>query len=151
MQHITEVPIDISAELNKAKNPDSGAVVLFSGDVRRLNKGKDVSHLYYEAFIPLAEKEIAKVLASAKAIWKLDYAQCIHRIGRLGITDCAVVVLTASPHRDEAYAANKYIIDQVKHFAPVWKKEVYSDGSYEWGNNCNCGTPHEHLEKAMLA
>ena len=61
-----------------------------------------------------------------------------HRTGKVAIGETAVVVITASAHRSEAYAANRYIIDRIKHEAPIWKCEYYKDGSHEWGNNCNC-------------
>lgn len=143
MKYISNKQINSHEHLQLFHNPSAGAVVLFSGDVRNLNNGKRVDYLFYEAFEPLAEKMIEGILAEAKKRWNLTDALCIHRVGKLQISECAVVVLTSSPHRDEAYAANKYIIDTVKHEAPIWKKEVYTDGTYEWGNNCNCGN-HEH-------
>jgi len=115
------------------------------GIVRNHNNGKAVSYLEYEALVPLASKVIDETVAFAKKKWNVTNALCIHRIGRLEIKECAVVVLSSSPHRDEAYEANKFIIDRIKHIAPIWKKEVYTDGSHEWGNNCNCGNAtHKH-------
>jgi len=143
-QYITSSDIDVAAEYEKAKHRRSGAIVMFSGDVRDLNNGKDVLYIDYEAYVPLAEKTISKIIDEAKEKWDLQYAQCIHRVGKVGICETAVVVLTSSAHRQEAYEANRYIIDRVKHEAPIWKHEFYSDGTSEWGNNCNCSTPHHH-------
>ena len=135
--------------LSLAHHPGAGAVVLFSGEVRDSNQGKAVSFLEYEAHVPLATTLIAEILAMAKQRWSLHAAVAQHRIGKVGIGDSAVVVITASAHRGEAYAANKYIIDRIKHEAPIWKCEHYADGTKEWGNNCNChavtGDIHKHI------
>jgi molybdopterin synthase catalytic subunit len=88
--------------------------------------------------MPLAEKMIAEILEEAKRRWTLSIAIAQHRIGRLEVGETAVVVITASPHRSEAYAANRHIIDRIKHEALIWKCEYYRDGTKEWGNNCNC-------------
>jgi molybdopterin synthase catalytic subunit len=121
-----------------AHHPGAGAVVLFSGEVRDNNRGRAVAFLEYEAYGPLAEQLIAEILATAKEKWSLATAIARHRTGKVGIGDTAVVVITASAHRGEAYAANRYIIDRIKHEAPIWKCEHYADGTHEWGNNCNC-------------
>lgn len=142
--HLTEENINVVDYYNQAKDPRSGAIVMFSGDVRDLNKGQEVLHIDYEAYIPLAEKTIAKILSEALEKWELQNAQCVHRVGKVGICETAVVVITASAHRKEAYAANKYIIDRVKQEAPIWKHEFFVDGTSEWGTNCDCAEPHHH-------
>ena len=126
------------ALLSRAHHPGAGAVVLFSGEVRDNNRGEAVAFLEYEAHAPLAEKLIAEILAEAKARWSLHIAVAQHRTGKVVVGDTAVVVITASAHRSEAYAANRYIIDRIKHEAPIWKCEYYADGTHQWGNNCNC-------------
>lgn len=144
-QYITESNIDFCSEYQKAKHASSGAIVMFSGDVRNLNKGKQVLHIDYEAYIPLAEKTINQILTDAKLKWDLNYAHCIHKVGKTGICDTAVVVVTSAVHRKEAYVANRYIIDRVKNEAPIWKHEFYADGTSEWGTNCDCAQPeHSH-------
>jgi molybdopterin synthase catalytic subunit len=124
--------------LAEGHHPAAGAVVLFSGEVRESNNGKEVAFLEYEAHIPLAEKLIAEVLAEAKWRWNLSVSIAQHRVGRVETGETAVVVITASAHRSEAYTANRHIIDRIKHEAPIWKCEHYRDGTKEWGNNCNC-------------
>jgi molybdopterin synthase catalytic subunit len=128
-------PIDMAGMLGRAHHPGAGAVVLFSGEVRNSNRGRVVAFLEYEAYLPLANKLIAEILATAKKRWELHIALAQHRTGRVEVGDTAVVVITASAHRGEAYAANRYIIDRIKHEAPIWKCEHYTDGSREWGNN----------------
>jgi molybdopterin synthase catalytic subunit len=124
--------------LAAAHHPGAGAVVLFSGEVRDQNQGRAVAYLEYEANGPLAEKVIEEILSAARAKWKLHIAVARHRIGRIAIGETAVVVITASAHRGEAFDANRYIIDRIKHEAPIWKCEYYVDGTRAWGNNCHC-------------
>lgn len=124
--------------LARAHHPGAGAVVLFSGEVRDNNRGRAVRFLEYEAYVPMAARLIGEILAAAKEKWPLHIALAQHRTGRVAVGDTAVVVITASAHRSEAYAANRYIIDRIKHEAPIWKCEHYADGAKEWGNNCNC-------------
>ena len=131
-------PIDMAGMLARAHHPGAGAVVLFSGEVRNSNRGRAVVFLEYEAYAPLAERMVEEILAAAKEKWGLHIALAQHRTGRVDVGDTAVVVITASAHRGEAYAANRYIIDRIKHEAPIWKCEHYADGEKEWGNNCNC-------------
>jgi molybdopterin synthase catalytic subunit len=147
--YITEQPIELSAILAQSHHPKAGAVVLFSGEVRDLNAGKEVGRLEYEAHVPMASKMIKEILEEATQKWQLNIAVAQHRIGAVEIGESAVVVITASSHRKEAYAANRFIIDKIKHEVPIWKCEVYADGTKEWGNNCNCqsvtGSPDKHI------
>ena len=138
--YLSSTPIDMPGLLARAHHPGAGAVVLFSGEVRDSNRGRPVVFLEYEAYAPLAEKMIVEILATAKTKWSLHIAVAQHRTGKVAVGDTAVVVITASAHRSEAYAANRYIIDRIKHEAPIWKCEHYADGGKEWGNNCNCHT-----------
>jgi molybdopterin synthase catalytic subunit len=135
---VVEGRIDLVGLLAAGHHPGAGAVVLFSGEVRESNRGRAVAYLEYEAHVPLAEKMIGEILAEAKGRWNLSVAIAQHRTGRVEIGETAVVVITASAHRHEAYEANRYIIDRIKHEAPIWKCEHYLDGTKEWGNNCNC-------------
>ena len=147
--YITDQTIDLADLLTTAHHPKAGAVVLFSGEVRDHNVGKEVLWLEYEAHIELASKMIKEILAEAASRWSLNIAVAQHRIGKTSVGESAVVVITASPHRKEAYAANRFIIDKIKHEVPIWKCEVFADGTKEWGNNCNChavtGSPDKHV------
>jgi molybdopterin synthase catalytic subunit len=147
MKHIQHTPIQYSELFNDFRNPNSGAVVLFSGEVRNNNKGREVTHLEYEAYEPMANKMIEEILEEAKSRFRLNQAVCVHRLGRVEISGCAVVVITGAGHRKEAYDANRYIIDKVKNEVPIWKHEFFADGTNEWGQNCDCVTDeaeHEH-------
>jgi len=119
-------PAAFQAELRDAH---AGACVTFEGRVRDLNKGRGVVALEYEAFAPLAEKEGARILAEARERFGLLGAMCVHRVGRLGLGDMAVWIGVASAHREAAFDACRYIIDELKTRVPVWKKEHYADGA----------------------
>lgn len=138
---VTALPIDLCALLAKTHHPRAGAVVLFSGEVRNHSHGREVTCLEYEAYVPMAEKMIMDIVYDTKQKWQLHEAICIHRIGRVEVCESAVVVITCSSHREQAYEANRYIIDRVKHEAPIWKKEYFADGTVGWGHNCSC---HNH-------
>jgi len=138
IQVISAEPLDVVNLLSRAHHPSAGGVVLFSGEVRDSNKGREVAYLEYESYIPLAEKMIHDILAEAREKWGLKVAIAQHRIGRLSTGESAVVVITAAAHRREAYEANQHIIHRIKHEVPIWKCEYFSDGGHEWGNNCNC-------------
>ncbi len=151
MKHLRYNDIHLGEVLRKSHHPKSGAVVLFSGEVRNNNKGREVTHLEFEAYVPMAEKMIGKILEEAKSRFELNLAVCIHRLGTVEINDCAVVVVTGAGHRKEAYAANRYIIDRVKGEVPIWKNEFYADGTSEWGHNSesrtNTEAPEHQYEK----
>lgn len=132
--HISSSPLFVSSALPDI--PEMGGFVVFSGIVRNLNEGKKVTHLEYEAYAPMADEMIRAILADARKKWDLLHANCIHRVGKLGISEIAVIVETGSIHRAEAYESNRYIIDRVKHEVPIWKKEFYFDGSSQWSKGC---------------
>lgn len=149
MKHLSAHTINIAEMLATAHHPKAGAVVLFSGETRDTSNGKTVDYLLYEAQESMGEKMIASILEEAAKRWQLNIAMAVHRTGKVAISETAVVVITASPHRSEAYAANRFIIDKIKHEAPIWKCEYFTDGTKEWGGNCNCaavtGDVHKHV------
>lgn len=136
--YISSNPLDVPGLLAEAHHPKAGAVVLFSGEVRENSNGKVVDYLEYEAHVSIASAMIVNIIEEATKNWDLTIALAKHRVGKVAVCESAVVVITASPHRREAYAANRYIIDRIKHEVPIWKCEYFSDGSKEWGGNCNC-------------
>lgn len=136
-RYITDQPIDLAAILAKAHRPGAGAVVLFSGETRHNSHGKTVDFLEYEAHPSMAPKAIHDILAEAVQRWSLHFAIAQHRTGRVMVSESAVVVITSSPHRSEAYAASRFIIDKIKHEAPIWKCEYFTDGTKEWSDGCD--------------
>lgn len=123
----------------------AGAYVGFEGWIRDHNEGQEVLRLEYEVYEPVAVVEGDKIIAEAMGKYPLLHAECVHREGLLEIGECAVWVGVTSAHRDEAFAACRYIIDQVKIRLPIWKKEHYVAGHSGWVNCERCAVHgHEH-------
>lgn len=151
--YVSSAALNLPAILQEVHHPAAGAIVVFSGETRHQSKGREVVYLEYEAHESMASSMMAEILADATAKWDLKIAFAQHRTGRVHVMESAVVVVTASAHRSEAYAANRYIIDRIKHEAPIWKCEFFSDGTNEWGGNCNCaditGDPNKHIYESV--
>jgi len=126
-------------ELRKQlQDPAAGGYASFEGWVRNHNEGLPVRHLEYEAFEPLAIKEGERIVAEAVKRFGIEHAACVHRIGDLAIGEMAVWVGVSARHRAEAFQACRYIIDEVKHRVPIWKKEHYENGNSGWVNCERC-------------
>ena len=130
MFQITDQPI----EQPNAPGPSVGAQVALTGWVRNHNEGRTVEALEYEAFNGLAVKEGEKILQEAMERFDVESVLCVHRVGKLQIGDVAVLVACSSAHRQAAFVACQYVIDEVKKRVPIWKKEIYEDGESEWLN-----------------
>lgn len=110
-----------------------GAKLLFTGVVRSTNHGRQVVAVEYDIFKPLAEVIFEQIKQEAKAQWGQDLEIAVeHYTGRLEPGQTSVVIGVSSRHRDECYQASRYVIEQIKHRAPIWKKEFYADGETEW-------------------
>jgi len=134
---------DTGALRDSLADPAAGGFATFEGWVRDHNEGKVVTRLEYEAFEALAIKEGERIVEEARQRFPIVRAACVHRIGSLDIGELAVWVGVSAPHRDEAFTACRYVIDEVKHRVPIWKKEHYLDGDSGWVNCERCAT-HEH-------
>lgn len=144
MFKITENTILVH-DLMETTRDNVGGIVTFEGRVRNNNHGREVIKLEYEAFPEMAELEGAKIIEEAKAKFAIEEAICIHRTGILNLRDMAIWTVVYAKHRDAAYRASEYIIDQVKTRVPIWKKEYYVDGHTEWVKCLACaakGVPH---------
>ena len=126
--------IDQAAELAALEDSGCGAVVSFCGQVRNHNDGRAVTRLEYECYQQLAVGEGARIIAEAREKFGISRARCVHRTGTLAIGEPAVWVGAAAAHRDEAFAAARFVIDEVKKRVPIWKREHYPDGPAEWLN-----------------
>lgn len=131
---IATTTIDLAALRTGLADDHCGACVWFEGWVRDHNEGRAVLRLEYEVYAPLARKEGLKVLTEASARFDIRQALCVHRSGLLELGDIAVVVGVSAAHRDAAFQACRYIIDEIKHRLPIWKREHYADGHSEWVN-----------------
>jgi molybdopterin synthase catalytic subunit len=138
MLTITDQAINPDALRQQLFDPAAGGFCSFEGWVRNLNEGQTVLQLEYEAYEPLAVSEGEKVLLEAQQKFPHLQAHCVHRSGLLELGECAVWVGVSSPHRDEAFKACRFIIDEVKVRLPIWKKEHYVDGNSGWVNCERC-------------
>jgi len=154
MFRFSSTPLDESALRSALEDSSCGGYAAFEGWVRDHNEGRRVRRLEYEAFEPLAIKEGERIIAEAIARFGVRHAACVHRIGALALGDKAVWVGVTAHHRDEAFRACRYIIDEVKHRVPIWKKEHYENGDSGWVNCERCaehaGHGHERRASAVV-
>lgn len=129
---VMDSPLDALALREAMSDPHAGALVLFEGRARDHHEGRPVKELAYEAYVPMAEKELG--LLREKAIERFGLTRCAihHRIGVVPLTEAAVVVATSSAHRAESFQAAAWIMDEIKTKVPIWKRETYLDGSEAW-------------------
>jgi adenylyltransferase/sulfurtransferase len=130
--------LDTAALQRELRDLSCGGFAAFEGWVRDHNEGHAVTRLEYEAFAELAEKEAARIVEQAREKFGVTRAACVHRVGSLALGEVAVWVGVSAPHRDEAFRACRFIIDEVKHRLPIWKKEHYVNGDSGWVNCERC-------------
>jgi molybdopterin synthase catalytic subunit len=121
--------IDPGEQLIHLGTPADGCVITFTGMPRNKSMDKDVLYLEYELYESMAYKEMKKIADHAQKTWPLGALVIIHRFGRVELTEASIFIAVASPHRAQAYEASRFIIDTIKSTVPIWKKEVYSDGT----------------------
>lgn len=140
----SHTPIETHALSAELADPACGGYAAFEGWVRDNNEGERVRHLEYEAFEALAVREGERIVAEAIARFGITHAACVHRVGDLRVGELAVWVGVSAPHRDEAFRACRFIIDEVKHRLPIWKKEHYLSGDSGWVNCERCAAQAAH-------
>lgn len=128
---LTTEPIEIGSIARRVVPPECGATVTLDGYVRKFTKGRETLHLVYEAYEPMALKEMEKLIIAAKEQFEIANIGIVHRLGKLEIGETSVVISVAAPHRKSAFEACEWIIRELKRTVPIWKKEVYADGE-EW-------------------
>ena len=129
---ISASAIDVGALQAALRDPRAGACASFEGWVRDHNDGRPVEGLHYEAYVELAQAEGATILDEALRRFDLVDAACVHRTGDLAVGELAVWVGASAAHRDAAFAACRWIIDEVKARVPIWKCERYGGGEADW-------------------
>lgn len=129
---LSETPFDTASLRAQLLDDRVGGYASFEGWVRDHNDGRAVHGLRYEAYAALAEAEGERVLAEALAKFDILDAVCVHRVGDLAIGELAVWVGVSAAHRDAAFAACRFVIDEVKSRVPIWKHERYADGDAGW-------------------
>jgi molybdopterin synthase catalytic subunit len=138
VSYLTRAPIQLDGLIAEVGGPDRGGVASFLGTVRDHHDGRAVRGLEYSAYDPMAEEVCREILLEAAARWPVR-ATLRHRLGALAIGDVAVAVAAAGGHRDEAFAACRYVIEELKRRVPIWKRETFADGAAEWVNNAASG------------
>ncbi len=131
MAFLTDRPLDLTALIAEVQSPERGGIACFVGTVRNHHGGRGVKRLEYEAYRPMVEAECGRIVAEAERRWPVSVA-LRHRVGRLEIGDAAVAIAVAGAHRDEAFAACRHVIEELKLRVPIWKREFYADGTERW-------------------
>jgi molybdopterin synthase catalytic subunit len=127
--HLTREPIDEASVREAVASPECGAVTVFAGVVRNRSRGREVRYLEYEAYEPMALKQMRRIAEEAARRWGARVAM-VHRLGRMDVGETSVVIAVATPHRQQAFEACRWCIDTLKEQVPIWKKEVCPDGTY---------------------
>ncbi|MBS1796021.1 MAG: molybdenum cofactor biosynthesis protein MoaE [Acidobacteria bacterium] len=125
---ITAAPLDVGAIARRVVPASCGAIVTLDGFVRQFTRGRETEYLVYEAYEPMALKEMEKLGAAARERFAIECVTIVHRTGRLEIGETSVVIAVAAPHRRAAFEACEWLIKELKSTVPIWKKEVYADG-----------------------
>lgn len=132
MIQITTDAIDHATVTESVRSNLAGAVCTFLGTVREMTGDRRTASLDYEAYPDMAQKKMAELEAQARQRWPILDAALVHRVGHLELGEISVVVAVSCPHRDQAFEACRWLIDTLKEVVPIWKKEVWADGSEEW-------------------
>ncbi len=132
MIEITHEALDHAEITDRVRSNLAGAVCSFLGTVREITGDRRTSLLDYEAYPEMALKEMAALEAEARERWPVIEAAIVHRVGRLDLGEISIVVAVSCPHRGHSFEACRWLIDTFKERVPIWKKEVYADGSEEW-------------------
>jgi molybdopterin synthase catalytic subunit len=125
---LLDTPLSPEACRQAVEDEGSGGTVTFIGTVRNNTRGRSVLRLEFEAYAPMAIKEMRKIAEEAAGRWPVQRLAIHHRVGALAIGDIAVIIAVATPHRAAAFAACQYAIDTLKQTVPIWKKEIFADG-----------------------
>ncbi len=126
---LTPHPIDVAAVIRSVQADEAGAVNAFVGTVRQHTAKRRVVRLEFEAYAPMALREMEKLAAAVRQRWAVQQVAIHHRVGTLTIGEVAVVIAVATAHRQAAFAACQYAIDTLKQSVPIWKREVFEDGA----------------------
>lgn len=129
---ISKEAIETSQLTQRLEDPAAGARSIFEGRVRNNADGLEVASLAYEVYEALAVKEGNRILAEARERFDVIQVACVHRVGHLQVGECAVWVGVAAAHREAAFGACRYIVEELKKRVPIWKKETYAQGDSVW-------------------
>ena len=129
MFSLVNTPIDVNSVRDAVTGEKNGAVLVFEGRTRNNHDGKEVVELSYEAYDGMAIAAFQEIEQDIQREWPGCNLAVVHRLGVVPVGEISIVIAVSSPHRDTAYLASRYAIDTLKQRAPIWKKEIYRDGS----------------------
>lgn len=129
---VTTNDIDMDKVMDKVRMPDHGAIDIFIGTVRNNHNGKTVTGITYDVHEKLAEKVFREICEEATGLWPDTRYAVMHRKGELPVGGISIVIAVSSAHRAESFEACRYVIEEIKAQAPVWKQEHYTGGKSEW-------------------
>jgi|ERR671919_2583648 molybdopterin synthase catalytic subunit len=128
MFRVIQQTIELDELVAYVTDPEAGAIATFIGTTRNHNEGRRVIALDYEAYPEMAQKELARIGADAEKQWPICRMAIVHRLGPVQIGDASVIIAVSSAHRDAAFAACRFAIEEIKKTVPIWKKEVFEGG-----------------------
>ena len=126
---LVRAPIEVAALQQSIRAPEDGAVCVFEGIVRNNTRGRQTLYLEYEAYEPMAQQELERLVQHAREQFKVRQIIVHHRLGRIELTEASVFIAVASAHRAAAFDACRWLIDTLKKQVPIWKKEFFVDGA----------------------
>jgi molybdopterin synthase catalytic subunit len=132
MTELTSTTIDVARLLEQAQTPAAGAVALFLGTTRETTGGRSTASLDYQCYPEMAQRKLAELEAEARRRWPIIECCVVHRLGNLQPGEVSVAVAVSTPHRSDAFAAARWLIDTVKMEVPIWKRENWADGAADW-------------------
>ncbi|MEX0736975.1 MAG: molybdenum cofactor biosynthesis protein MoaE [Bacteroidota bacterium] len=144
MISLTTEPLEIQRVVASVETPEAGAIDIFIGTTRAHAHDRSVLWLEYEAYEPMALTMLERLAEVARTRWPVRNISLVHRLGRVNIGEASVIIAVSSAHRGEAFAACRFIIDELKKVVPIWKKEYFSDGTVEW-------SPQAHEQQGVPA
>jgi molybdopterin synthase catalytic subunit len=139
MMHLTRHPLVVNELLAEVQGPERGGTCVFTGTVRN---DDNVTGIEYTAYEAMAFAEIERILGEAQARWPEARVMLQHRLGMIPVGEASIAIAAAAPHRDDAFAACRFVIEEVKKRLPIWKKEYRVDGTTTWVDPSGKPVPH---------
>jgi molybdopterin synthase catalytic subunit len=128
MFRVTDEAIDILEVIRAVVRPEAGALITFIGITRNSNEGRRVTSLEYEAYPEMAVEELERLGTETRRRWQISDIAIVHRVGEVEISDPSVVIAVSAPHRQAAFEACRFAIEEIKRVVPIWKKEIFEGG-----------------------
>jgi molybdopterin synthase catalytic subunit len=128
MIRITNDPLNLEDVMFEIEDNSVGALSIFMGNVRNRGRSGNVSQIFYESYSKMAEQKMREIENEAQAKWEIKNLVVFHRIGNIRVGETSIIIGVSSEHRQEAFEACKYVIDNVKTRVPIWKKEIFEEG-----------------------